>query len=226
MNTPGDRLRNARRAAGFKTQREACQRYGWNENTYRTHENGPRGISKSAALEYARVFKVSVAWLLTGQEMETEGHDVRSNEEAITHGALGVRVVPVVALSEAAAMEEDDFETLNNKKIDKAALLGAHYSRTTRATRMNDRSMTAESMDAIPEGADVIYDRGLKASPGDQVVARVPDVESAIIRKFTEPEPGLYVLEPLNKEFPVFKLQHDMVKFMSPIIEVHTKRRR
>lgn len=62
----GERLRAARRAAGFKTQRSACKHFGWNENTYRSHENGPRGIGKRAAIEYARTFGVSVTWLLTG----------------------------------------------------------------------------------------------------------------------------------------------------------------
>lgn len=63
MNT---RLKAARIAAGYKTAREAWEKFNWNANTYRAHEAGPREIGKANAIEYAAAFGVPLMWLLTG----------------------------------------------------------------------------------------------------------------------------------------------------------------
>jgi len=62
-----DRLRAARKSAGFEDAVSASRRFGWNEVTYRAHENGARGFTKASAAEYARAFKVPVQWLIFGQ---------------------------------------------------------------------------------------------------------------------------------------------------------------
>jgi hypothetical protein len=67
LDDPHDRLMWAREHAGFKTATDAARRHHWNENTYRSHENGARGISKKAAAGYARAYKMPVEWLLYGQ---------------------------------------------------------------------------------------------------------------------------------------------------------------
>lgn len=66
MDSPNSRLRQARIAAGFKTAREAYEKFGWNPNTYRAHESGPREYNKANAFQYAEAFNVDVVWLLTG----------------------------------------------------------------------------------------------------------------------------------------------------------------
>jgi len=60
------RLRQARIAAGFKSAAEAAARFGWPYATYSQHERGQAGIPRAAA-DYAKAFKVSEAWLLTGE---------------------------------------------------------------------------------------------------------------------------------------------------------------
>lgn len=61
------RLADSRRKAGFKSPREAARAFGWNENTYKSRENGVRGIpSHDDVQAYARAFKVPYLWLLTG----------------------------------------------------------------------------------------------------------------------------------------------------------------
>lgn len=67
MEEPHDRLMIARERAGFKGPTEAAHRYHWNENTYRSHENGNRDLSKKAAQRYGKAFKVSSGWLLYGE---------------------------------------------------------------------------------------------------------------------------------------------------------------
>lgn len=64
---PHERLRSARRAAGFAEATDAAHAFGWNENTYRSHENGQRGLRRDVAERYAKRLRVSAGWLLTGE---------------------------------------------------------------------------------------------------------------------------------------------------------------
>ena len=62
----GQRLKEARKAAGFKTAKAAAESLGVAYPTYSQHENGTRGIVREADL-YARRFKVSLDWLMRGK---------------------------------------------------------------------------------------------------------------------------------------------------------------
>jgi hypothetical protein len=68
----GRRLTAVRKAAGFKSAREAALECGWPESTYRAHENGSRTIGQDDAIEYVARFKSEGAkgytaqWVLFG----------------------------------------------------------------------------------------------------------------------------------------------------------------
>lgn len=64
MDTPGERLRQARKDAKFPSARNAAKRFGWNPSTYASHENGQTPPPKRAAQKYGAAFKVNPAWLL------------------------------------------------------------------------------------------------------------------------------------------------------------------
>lgn len=70
-----DRLRLARERAGFKQPSDAARRFKWSEHTYKSHENGNRGIRLDVARKYAEAFKVSTTWLTTGEESTLRGND-------------------------------------------------------------------------------------------------------------------------------------------------------
>jgi hypothetical protein len=59
------RLQQARIASGFKSAADAARRFGWKYPTYAMHEGGA-GLGKFAPV-YAKAFRVSQAWLLTGE---------------------------------------------------------------------------------------------------------------------------------------------------------------
>jgi phage repressor protein C with HTH and peptisase S24 domain len=67
MVEPFERLRIARQNAGFDNATDAARAFGWNENTYRSHENGERGLRLAIAERYAEAFETSAGWLLTGE---------------------------------------------------------------------------------------------------------------------------------------------------------------
>ena len=60
VSPTGERLNSIRAAAKF---------FGWDENLYKSHEQGLRqkdGFKVATAEKYARAFGVSVAWLMSG----------------------------------------------------------------------------------------------------------------------------------------------------------------
>lgn len=67
--TQAGRLRIARERAGYSSPRVAAEALEWNENTYKSHENGLRGsdgIKLKHLRKYARAFGVSYEWLVSG----------------------------------------------------------------------------------------------------------------------------------------------------------------
>jgi hypothetical protein len=76
MDDPSERLRKARRMAGYKTMRQAAEAHGLDYPTYAGHENGHRGFSHVAP-RYAQLFKVNLIWLMTGRgnPKTKPGHD-------------------------------------------------------------------------------------------------------------------------------------------------------
>jgi transcriptional regulator with XRE-family HTH domain len=71
--TPGDRLRQARLMAGFRSAAKAAEALGVSASVIRSHENGQRGISPEQAQGYAEAFDIDAAWLLYGEIEEAEG---------------------------------------------------------------------------------------------------------------------------------------------------------
>lgn len=86
-----ERLRWARKAAGFASAAQASRTHGWNAAAYRHHENGITGFRPGRAADYARAFKVSVEWLILGVGPDpTQGAAASSSG-----GRLVVRQVPI-----------------------------------------------------------------------------------------------------------------------------------
>jgi phage repressor protein C with HTH and peptisase S24 domain len=67
MDDTNERLREARERAGFRSARAAATRHGWTQSTYASHENGQTPVPRKAAEVYSKAFKVSAAWILTGE---------------------------------------------------------------------------------------------------------------------------------------------------------------
>lgn len=67
LDTPGARLAWARKQAGYDSPRAAARALRWNENTYKSHDNGVRGYGVEEAQVYGRAFNVSWIWLVSGE---------------------------------------------------------------------------------------------------------------------------------------------------------------
>ncbi|NVM42806.1 helix-turn-helix domain-containing protein [Ochrobactrum intermedium] len=103
MNTQGERLMQAREAAGFRSAREAAEHFGWGYSTYASHENGQRGIRLDAARKYARAFKVNIGWLMTGNENKTNG---AAEKSVISVPVIGKSAAGIWLEAEAMVLHE------------------------------------------------------------------------------------------------------------------------
>jgi SOS-response transcriptional repressor LexA len=97
MTEPGDRLREAREAAGFETATDAARTLGVEPPTYLAHENCSRGFRRASADKYARKFGVSLEWLLTGRGRKQRIEAARPPQHQHT-----VSIVGYVAAGSAA----------------------------------------------------------------------------------------------------------------------------
>jgi len=73
METMGDRLKKARIQSGrFESARKAGQYFfpGTSGSTYMAHENGQNEYSAEDAARYAKAYRTTAGWLLTGQGPE------------------------------------------------------------------------------------------------------------------------------------------------------------
>lgn len=79
---PHERLREARERAGFTGPAEAAQHFNWNENSYKSRENGKRAILPASAEKYAKAYHVKAGWILfeegPGPELTPEEMSVLS----------------------------------------------------------------------------------------------------------------------------------------------------
>jgi hypothetical protein len=89
---PCKRLAKAREDAGYPNPRQGAIAMGANYNTYVQHENGTRPISRDAAIRYARFFRVSLEWLLTGKGAQKAR---RPEVPVISFVGAGAEVFPI-----------------------------------------------------------------------------------------------------------------------------------
>lgn len=90
------RLEQARINRGFRTAKDAARFFDWKYETYIQHEQGIRGIPRAAA-RYAKAFRVSEAWLLTGEGSGALEGKV-SGEEAVKELLSRIEGLPEAAL--------------------------------------------------------------------------------------------------------------------------------
>ena len=65
-----ERLRQARKDAGFPTANHASLFFGWSIKTYLQHEEAIKAFNADIAKIYSKAFKVSSDWLHPKQDIE------------------------------------------------------------------------------------------------------------------------------------------------------------
>ena len=160
------RLQEARKARGFETAASAATYFGWNVDTYTQHENGTRGLTRSAD-RYATAYGVGEGWLLTG-----EGAGPGS----------GARV-PLVSMISASTLR--DQPTITAKDIERTINAGDLPSKGDWIAL----GVQGDSMDRVaPDGATILVNRAEQGLiPGRFYVFAVDDGAATFKRWMTEP---------------------------------------
>jgi SOS-response transcriptional repressor LexA len=158
--TPADRLRRTRIAAGFASAKAAAEAFGWNVNTYISNENGNAPFSFKKARLYAQRYGVSPEWLYTGAE----------EQSAAPLGMRPIsRVVPVIGVVQAGLWQEVIEDEPEPEELLPIRLQGFEGAQLY-ALRVAGQSMNQ----VYPDGARVVVcpavEIGVRA--GDHVVVR------------------------------------------------------
>lgn len=174
-----DRLRKARIAAGYGDATSAARAFGWNENTYRSNENGARPFGREATIRYSRAFKVSLEWLATGRGPMKAA---RRGVEVIGYVGAGAAVFPL----ESGAIEEIEppFDVPD----------GA-FSMRVRGDSMYPAYRDGGYVVARPvaDPADALYAR---------VIVTLPDGSRYVKEMLPGSAPGLFTLISFAPNFP------------------------
>ena len=80
MSDKNERLREARKAAGYDSASAAARAFGWKGSSYIAHENGQNDFNDEQAQMYARAFKTTADWLLWAVEASSHGIDGQLRE--------------------------------------------------------------------------------------------------------------------------------------------------
>jgi phage repressor protein C with HTH and peptisase S24 domain len=178
MGERHDRLRQARIAAGFERASDAAARFGWNENTYKSNENGNAPFSFRKAREYAEAFSVRAEWLYD------ETGPVQPGGEQM------VRIIGRVG----ADTEGTGIHTTGQEGFDTAPIPPGG---TSAAVALE---VTGHSMRAVAEDGSLIYFEDQRNPPtpdmlGYYCIVETEDGRVLFKRLLRGSAAGLYVLE-------------------------------
>jgi SOS-response transcriptional repressor LexA len=201
MDRPNQRLRSIRERSGYETANDAARAFGWNENTYASHENGNRGIPPDAAIRYAKAFRFSLDWLYTGANtMKTAGLEQEPN--------IAFKVIP--RLSWEFMKNHGGIEEAMEKAVEFASLpKNIIISMPSFSMTVIDDSMlnVVAPGPSFSSGDELVFSTRAEIRPGDFVLAELFTENSVIFRQYKErgkTASGFmtYDLSPLNNAYP------------------------
>lgn len=82
-------------------------------------------------------------------------------------------------------------------------------------------SMTASAGRSIPEGTLILVDSGIQPTPGQLVLAKLPESNEATFKKLVE-DSGQLFLKPLNPAYPLIAMRQD-ARLLGTIVRANLK---
>jgi hypothetical protein len=180
METEHDRLKKMRIKRGWASATAAANAYKWNANTYRSHENGTRGITPEYAIRYGAVFGFDVEWLYKG------GPSYKSK---------GISGIPDVAQKTVPRLNWNFLLVYGG--VDKAMVMATEHSSLPQDMNLALPAFTmnveGDSMKNQPgvhpsfnPGDSLIFSTAAKIRPGDFVLAEILDENTVVFRQYRE----------------------------------------
>jgi phage repressor protein C with HTH and peptisase S24 domain len=225
---PAIRLQKAREARGFASAREAALRLGFNYDSYSQHERGLRGITRAAA-DYAKAFKVSAAWLLTGEGAgpgedpliklpEPEANAVIEEGPVFLPSMAGPRDIEELGAAMAGDGQDESAFEFNGQVVDLVKRPpGLMHRKDVFALRVSNVSMYPKY-----EDGERLYIERRKPAIGDYVVVELHPKEEgrpgkAYIKKLMAANSARITVEQFNPH-AVLNFSRDEVKQLLRVI--------
>lgn len=212
MSKISDRLRKLRIDAGFESGREVARRFGWNENTYRSHENGSRGVPRDALFEYAKAYKVDVSWLVTG---------VHESSPSPEGGSVSVRIIDWADLpTERGQVLTQIIQAGGSGTI---LLSGRDVPADCYALVVRDDAMVSDKPDRnaiYPRDTVIISPQG-KLQPNKTAVVWDADREEHILRRIEYKSRTIINFVAANQAYPSLTLPMSSPHILGVVIGVH-----
>lgn len=202
----GDRLKQARTSAGYGTMIDAVRAHGWNANTYRSHENGTRGVPREWLVSYSVAFRCSLTWLITGRE---EG-----GRRSVSGADDPHQSVPVVSWEALPAergrivgyLESERLKAKRHLRFDPPV-----GGKEVVALTVRDTSMVhpTDGSVSIYPGDDLVVDVGARPRPGQIALIFDPVAREHHLRRATFPTRTLARFVAANQDHPPIELPAD-----------------
>ena len=196
LNTPADRLQKIRDRAGFKSATEAARHFGWNENTYRSHENGTRNLSKKSAAQYADSFGANVSYLLFG-----EGGEFSSNP-------LSESVVELTSSSKFINLKRQ------SKPVSRLNTINNPFDKDLEAMKIEETSMHPRV-----RSGDIVYYVPEDQTPtrGQECLIFLKD-GSVLIREYEEKLSNIVITKVLNPKTEQDPIKIEIVEMICTVV--------
>jgi SOS-response transcriptional repressor LexA len=185
--TKAERLREARKGAGFKSAADAADALGVGESTYRHHENGTRDFDVDMAKIYGRRFKVNPGYLLALDKIPAPLQPVEEQQESLeVNGSVAAGV-----WRESGSWDDSRRFEIEGKPS--VPMKGKRFGLEVEGHSMDVYYHDGGVLDCVS-----IFDTGVKPQTGDHVIVertRPDGLRELTVKEFLE-ENGRYYLRP------------------------------
>jgi phage repressor protein C with HTH and peptisase S24 domain len=191
MATKAERLKKARKDAGYESAQDAADAFGWNPPAYRHHENGTRGFGADAAKRYGRAFKVRAGWLLGLDHVEKDPAPLITDEDRLVVNGS------VEAGAWRASEHWDDERSFVIEGMPSPVPGAKRFGLVVTGNSMDEFYKDGEILDCVS-----IYDKGVRPQTGDHVIVeriRPDGLRELTVKEYRE-ENGSYLLIPRSSD--------------------------
>lgn len=167
MGDAGERLKEARKRAGYETASAAAEAMSVPVATYIQHENGKRGIPAERAQKYGRFFRIAPEWLLYGRQSDSV------SAESLGPVLYVKGEVAAGVWREAWELDADEWEVFTGRSDIKAPLRKRFGLRVV-GDSMNEVYPTGSILECV------MYDGAEQIASGRRVVVQRTRLDGAL----------------------------------------------
>lgn len=191
------RLELARKNRGFRTAEDACTAFGWNLNTYLSHESGIRSFIKSVE-SYAQAFQVNAGWLMFG-ESPPNWYSEANQSLKTTFFNMDTTQAPAVSYTDIVDLYYNNTtvgDLMSKNTPVTMPDLGIDKSHRIVCFKVPDDM----SCDEFKGGSTLMIDLDEPSKPGDLVIVETPFDTEPMFMLVTRSSKGKIVLKYATEE--------------------------